>query len=46
METVILLKQRGIVPAVKPVLDLMRARAYHIEPTGYEDALRLVGELP
>ena len=39
-----LLKQRGILSAVKPVLDLMQARTYHIEPTIYAQALRLVGE--
>ena len=37
-------KQRGILPAVKPVLDLMQARAYHIEPSLYIQALRLAGE--
>ena len=44
VEIAVVLKQRGILPAVKPVLDLMQARAYHIEPTIYAQALRLVGE--
>ena len=44
VEIAVLLKQRGILSAVKPVLDLMQARAYHIEPTIYAQALRLVGE--
>ena len=44
VEIAVLLKQRGILSVVKPVLDLMQARAYHIEPTIYAQALRLVGE--
>jgi len=44
VEIAVLLKQRGILSAVKPVLDLMQARAYHVEPTTYAQALRLVGE--
>jgi predicted nucleic acid-binding protein len=44
VDIVALLKQRGILPAVKPVLDLMQARDYRIEPSLYNQALRLAGE--
>lgn len=46
LETVVLLKQRGILSAVKPALDLMRARGYQVDHASYEEVLRLVGELP
>lgn len=44
VETLLLLKRRQALPAVKPVLDLMQARAYHIEPSLYTQALQLAGE--
>ena len=44
VETLLLLKRRRVLPAVKPVLDLMQARAYHIESTLYAQALQLAGE--
>jgi uncharacterized protein len=46
VEAVILLKQKEVIPAVKPVLDLMQARAHHIAPALYEQALLAAGEAP
>ncbi|HSB69176.1 MAG TPA: DUF3368 domain-containing protein [Candidatus Methylomirabilis sp.] len=46
VETVLFLKRRQALPAVKPVLDLMQARGYQIEPTLYAQALQLAGETP
>ena len=44
VETVLLLKHQGTIPAIKPVLDLMQARAYYIDPTVYAQALEMAGE--
>ena len=35
---------RAAIPAVKPLLDLMQARAYYIEPSVYSQALEMAGE--
>lgn len=44
VQTVVLMKQQGLLPAVKPVLDLMQARGYHIDPDLFAGALALAGE--
>jgi predicted nucleic acid-binding protein len=43
-EVVILLKDRGLVPEVKPVLDQMRQRGYGIDDARYKQALQTAGE--
>lgn len=44
VQTVLLLKQQGLLAAVKPVLDLMQVRGYRIDPALYAEALRLCKE--
>lgn len=44
VEIVLLLKSQAAIPAVKPLLDLMQARAYYIEPSVYSQALEMAGE--
>ena len=44
VEIVLLLKYQGTIPAVRPVLDLMQARAYYIDPIFYAQALETAGE--
>jgi len=44
VETVLLLKHQGTIPAIKPVLDLMQARPYYIDPPVYAQALEMAGE--
>lgn len=46
VETVLLMKRHGLLTAIKPVLDRMQARAYHIAPPLLQEALRLSGEEP
>jgi predicted nucleic acid-binding protein len=44
VEIVLLLKYQGILPAIKPILDLMQARTYCIDPTIYAQALEIASE--
>ena len=44
VEIVLLLKYQGTIPAVRPALDLMQARAYYIDPALYAQALETAGE--
>ena len=44
VDVVFLLKQKGILPAVKPTLDLMKTRGYGIRASLYRAALRNAGE--
>lgn len=44
VDTVLLLKQEGVIEAVAPVLNLMRLRGYGLVPALYQEALRLAGE--
>jgi len=43
-EIVVLLKQQGLIPAVRPVLDLMRQQGFGLDDTLYQQALRAAGE--
>jgi predicted nucleic acid-binding protein len=43
-QVVLLLKQEGLIPAVKPILDRMRLRGFGIAEVIYQDALRDAGE--
>lgn len=45
-DVIILLKDRGLVAEVKPVLDLMKRSGYGIDDARYEEALRIAGEWP
>ncbi len=44
VEIVLLLKYQSAIAAVKPVLDLMQARAYYIDLSVYAQALDMAGE--
>lgn len=44
VDTVLLLKQEGVIEAIAPVLNLMRLRGYGLVPALYQEALRLAGE--
>jgi uncharacterized protein len=43
-EVVVLLKRRGLIPVVKPVLDRMRQEGFGIANVVYLDALHMAGE--
>jgi predicted nucleic acid-binding protein len=45
-DLVVLMKARGLLPAVQPILDRMVQRGYGIAPDLYERALRAAGEWP
>jgi predicted nucleic acid-binding protein len=44
VQLALLMKQQGRLEAVRPVLDLMQARGYHIDLALYAEALVLAGE--
>jgi len=44
VEIILLLKYQGTIPAARPALDLMQARAHYIEPALYAQALEMAGE--
>jgi predicted nucleic acid-binding protein len=43
-DLVLLMKQRGLVPAVKPVLDRMQREGFVVSPRKYRQVLRSAGE--
>ena len=45
-DLVLLMKARGLLPSVQPILDRMVQRGYGIAPDLYERALRAAGEWP